>query len=667
MFKLKALTLFKLFFFDFTVTKKCYADACTELEDVARLQPFQHGMSEKACAEIHLKYNAGQTSIEETDMPQYKAPLRDMQFVLHELLNAEDHYAKLPAFQENVSRELVDQYLEAAADFCENELSPLNQVGDREGCTWNDGVVTTPTGFKEAYQKYIELGFPSLSAEEQYGGQGLPVSLGNVISEMVGTANWAWGMYPGLSHGAVRTLEHHGSDEQKATYLPKLVSGEWTGTMCLTESHAGSDLGIIRTKAEPQADGSYAISGEKIFISAGEHDMAENIVHIVLARLPGAPKGTKGISLFIVPKFNLNADGSLGERNGVRCGSIEHKMGIHGNATCVINFDNAKGFLIGPENRGLNCMFTFMNTARIGTAIQGLSASEGSFQGALTYAKDRLAMRSLSGPKAPEKEADPIIVHPAVRNMLLTQKAFAEGGRALVYLLSLHADIVEQGATEEERKFSDNILSLLTPIAKAFLTETGSESAKHGVQVFGGHGFISEHGMEQIVRDTRISCLYEGTTEIQAIDLLGRKVLGTQGAMLKDFTKIIHKFAEANKDNAAMQEFVEPLAALNKEWGDLTMQIGMRAMQNPEEVGAAAVDYMYFSGYVTLAYLWARMALVAQEALAAGTTDVDFYNAKVATARFYFKKILPRVRSHVDVIATGVEPLFALDAEHFAF
>lgn len=667
LFTLKQLSHFKVKIFDFTVTKKCYADACTELEDVARLQPLQHGMSNKACAEIHLKYNAGQTSIEETDMPQYKAPLRDMQFVLHELLNAEDHYAKLPAFQENVSRELVDQYLEAAADFCENELSPLNQVGDREGCTWNDGVVTTPTGFKEAYQKFIELGFPSLSAEEQYGGQGLPVSLGNVISEMVGTANWAWGMYPGLSHGAVRTLEHHGSDEQKSTYLPNLVSGVWTGTMCLTESHAGSDLGIIRTKAEPQSDGSYAITGEKIFISAGEHDMAENIVHIVLARLPGAPKGTKGISLFIVPKFNVNADGSLGERNAVRCGSIEHKMGIHGNATCVINFDNAKGFLIGPENRGLNCMFTFMNTARIGTAIQGLAASEGSFQGALAYAKDRVAMRSLSGPKAPEKEADPIIVHPAVRNMLLTQKAFAEGGRALVYLLCLHADIVEQGATEEDRKFSDNILSLLTPIAKAFLTETGSESAKHGVQVFGGHGFISEHGMEQIVRDTRISTIYEGTTEIQALDLLGRKVLGTQGAMLKDFTKIIHKFVEANKDNAAIKEFVEPLAALNKEWGDLTMQIGMRAMQNPDEVGAAAVDYMYFSGYVTLAYLWARMALVAQEALAAGTTDVDFYNAKVATARFYFKKILPRVRSHVDVIATGVEPLFALDAEHFAF
>ena len=600
-------------------------------------------------------------------MPQYKAPLRDMQFVLHELLNAEEHYSKLPAFKDSVSRELVDQYLEAAADFCENELSPLNQVGDREGCRWNDGVVTTPTGFKEAYQKYIELGFPSLSVPEEHGGQGLPGSLATTISEMVGTANWAWGMYPGLSHGAVRTIEHHGSDEQKALYLPKLVTGEWTGTMCLTESQAGSDLGIIRAKAEPNADGSYAITGEKIFISAGEHDMADNIIHIVLARLPGAPKGTKGISLFIVPKFNVNADGSISDRNAVRCGSIEHKMGIHGNATCVINFDNAKGYLIGPENRGLYCMFTFMNTARIGTAVQGLSASESAFQGALAYAKDRLAMRSLSGPKFPEKEADPIIVHPAVRNMLLTQKAFAEGARALVYLLCQYSDIVEQGATEDERKAADNILSLLTPIAKAFLTETGSESAKHGVQVFGGHGFISEHGMEQIVRDTRIACLYEGTTEIQALDLLGRKVLQNQGAMLKDFTKIIHQFVESNKENADLKEFVEPLAALNKEWGDLTMQIGMRAMQSPDEVGAAAVDYLYFSGYVTLAYLWARMALVAQQQIAAGSTEVDFYNAKILTARFYFKKILPRVRSHVDVIAGGLEPLMALDPEHFAF
>ena len=641
-------------------------------EILVRHYKMLHDVAEQICViedtrRIYEDYKSGLTSIEETDMPQYKAPLRDMHFVLHELLNAEEHYAKLPAFQETVSRELIDQYLEAGADFCENELSPLNQIGDSEGCKWNDGVVTTPTGFKAAYDKYVELGFPSLSVPEEHGGQGLPGSLATAISEMVGAANWAWGMYPGLSHGAVRTIEHHGSAEQKATYLPKLVSGEWTGTMCLTESHAGSDLGIIRSKAEPQADGSYAISGEKIFISAGEHDMAENIVHIVLARLPGAPKGTKGISLFIVPKFNVNGDGSIADRNAVRCGSIEHKMGIHGNATCVINFDNAKGFLIGPENRGLHAMFTFMNTARIGTAVQGLTASESSFQGALAYAKDRLAMRSLSGPKAPEKEADPIIVHPAVRNMLMTQKAFAEGGRALVYFLSQYADIVEQGVTEEDRKFADNILSLLTPIAKAFLTETGSESAKHGVQVFGGHGFISEHGMEQIVRDTRISCLYEGTTEIQALDLLGRKVLGTQGAMLKDFTKIIHKFAEANKDNADLKEFVEPLAALNKEWGDLTMQIGMKAMQNPDEVGAAAVDYLYFSGYVTLAFLWARMALVAQQKLAEGSTETGFYNAKIKTARFYFKKILPRVRSHVDVIAGGLDPLMSLDAEDFAF
>lgn len=594
-------------------------------------------------------------------MPHYKAPLRDMQFVLHEVLNAEQHYAALPAFQDTVTRELVDQYLEAAADFCENELSPLNQVGDQEGCTWNDGVVTTPTGFKEAYQKYIELGFPSLSADEEFGGQGLPNSLGITISEMVGTANWAWGMYPGLSHGAVRTLEHHGSEEQKATYLPKLVSGEWTGTMCLTESHAGSDLGIIRSKAEPNADGSYAISGEKIFISAGEHDMAENIIHIVLARLPGAPKGTKGISLFIVPKL------IDGQANGVRCGSIEHKMGIHGNATCVINFDGAKGFLIGPENRGLNCMFTFMNTARIGTAVQGLSAAESSFQGALTYAKDRLAMRSLSGPKALDKEADPIIVHPAVRNMLLTQKAFAEGGRALIYDLAQYADLVEKSVDATTSEKADNILSLLTPIAKAFLTETGYEAANKGVQVFGGHGFISEHGMEQIVRDTRIACLYEGTTEIQAIDLLGRKVLGSKGKLLQDFANIIGAFIKTHQDNPEMQAFIAPLAKWAEKLGQVTQQIAERAQQNPEEVGAAAVDYLHFAGYVTLAYYWARMAYTAQQALAAGSTETAFYQAKISTAQFYFSKLLPRVRGHIALIETGAETLMQLDAEHFAF
>ena len=599
-------------------------------------------------------------------MPAYKAPLRDIRFLMNEMLDYPAHYQTLTSGQ-NADADTVDMILEGAADYCENVLSPINQSGDEEGCTFNNGEVTTPKGFKEAYDQFVMGGWQGLSYPEEFGGQGLPMSLNLIKSEMMGTANWSFTMYPGLSTGCMNTIMQFGTDEQKNTYMPKLVEGTWSGTMCLTEPQCGTDLGQVKTKAEAAADGTYKISGTKIFISAGEHDLTENIIHIVLARLPDSPAGTRGISLFIVPKFIPTADGGVGERNTVSCGSIEHKMGIHGNATCVINFDKAKGYLIGPENRGLNCMFTFMNTARIGTAVQGLAASEGSFQGALAYAKDRLAMRALSGPKALEKEADPIIVHPAVRNMLLTQKAFAEGGRALVYLLSLHADIVEQGATEEDRKFSDNILSLLTPIAKAFLTETGYESANHGVQIFGGHGFISEHGMEQIVRDTRIACLYEGTTEIQALDLLGRKVLQTQGAMLKDFTKIIHKFVEANKDNAAMQEFVAPLAAANKEWGDITMQIGMRAMQNPDEVGAAAVDYMYFSGYVTLAYLWAQMALVAQQTLAAGTTDVDFYNAKVTTARFYFKKILPRVRSHVDVLSTGVAPLFELDAEHFAF
>ncbi|MGO2445053.1 MAG: acyl-CoA dehydrogenase family protein, partial [Psychrobacter sp.] len=372
---------------------------------------------------------------------QYKAPLRDIQFVMHELLDSESHYKTLPAFQE-ADRELMDSLFEMAASFAENELSPLNQSGDAEGCKFDNGTVTTPKGFKEAYTAFCELGFPALSAEEDFGGQNMPFSLSTVINEMVGTANWSFSMYPGLSHGAIQTIEHHGTDAQKQTYLEKMVTGEWSGTMCLTEAHAGSDLGIIRTKAEPKEDGSYSITGQKIFISAGEHDLTSNIIHIVLARLPGAPAGTKGISLFIVPKVTVNEDGSLGEGNNVVCGSIEHKMGIKASATCVMNFDGATGYLIGPENRGLQCMFTFMNVARIGTAVQGLTAAEYAFQGSLTYAKDRLAMRSLSGVKAPKKAADPIIVHPAVRNMLLTEKAFAEGGRALVYYLSHFADVV---------------------------------------------------------------------------------------------------------------------------------------------------------------------------------------------------------------------------------
>ncbi|AUM12021.1 acyl-CoA dehydrogenase C-terminal domain-containing protein [Ketobacter alkanivorans] len=599
-------------------------------------------------------------------MPDYKAPRRDIQFVMHEVLNLEEHYKALRG-DEDVNRELIDAIVEEGAKFCENELAPINRSGDEEGCGFENGIVTTPKGFKEAYQKYVEGGWPSLSAPVEEGGQGLPNSLGIIMSEMVGTSNWSWGMYPGLSHGAIKTLESHGTPEQKEQYLTRLISGEWTGTMCLTEPHCGTDLGILRTKAEPNADGSYAISGTKIFISAGDHDMVDNIIHIVLARLPDAPKGTKGISLFIVPKVNVGADGTLGEPNGVTCGSIEHKMGIKASATCVLNFEAAKGYLIGPPNRGLNCMFTFMNTARIGTALQGVAAAEGSYQGALTYAKERLAMRALSGPKAPEKEADPIIVHPDVRRMLLTQKAFAEGGRALLYYLSMQGDIVEYGTDDEAKKLADDLMAFLTPIAKAFCTETGLEAANHGVQVFGGHGFIREWGMEQIVRDTRIATLYEGTTGIQALDLLGRKVMLTQGGLLKNFTKIVHKFCKDNADNEGIAEFIEPLAAMNKEWGDLTTQIGMRAMANQEEIGAAAVDYLMYSGYITLAYFWALMAKAAQEQLAGGTTEQGFYTAKVQTARFYFKRILPRTHSLVATINGGLDSLMEMEEENFGF
>ncbi|MCE7532017.1 acyl-CoA dehydrogenase C-terminal domain-containing protein [Acinetobacter nosocomialis] len=600
-------------------------------------------------------------------MPLYKAPLRDMQFVLHEMLQTEQNYQGLSKYQESVNRELIDQYLEAAADFCENELAPINHNGDQEGCYLNQGVVTTPKGFKEAYQKYAELGFTSLTADPEYGGQGLPTLLRIAISEMLCGSNWAWAMYPGLSHGAMRTIEHHGTEQQKQKFLAKLISGVWTGTMCLTESHAGSDLGLIRTKAEPNSDGSYSITGEKIFISAGEHDLSENIIHIVLARLPQAPAGTKGISLFIVPKFNVSDDGQTLDRNKVVCSAIEHKMGIHGNATCVLNFDGAKGYLIGPENRGLNCMFTFMNTARIGTAVQGLAASEISFQGALSYAKERLAMRSLSGPQYPEKNADPIIVHPAVRSMLMTQKAFSEGGRALAYFLAQHVDIVESSNDQEQQKHSDELLAFLTPIAKAFLTESGNESAKHGVQVFGGHGFIVEHGMEQIVRDARISTLYEGTTEIQSLDLLARKVLKSEGKLLKNMTDLIDQFIGQQQSSETLKPYLEKLAELKQQWLSLTKSIAEKAKHNPEEIGAASVDYLYFSSYVVFAYLWARMAQVAYEKLELGTQEQAFYKAKLTTAKFFYQKLLHRTQSHAASIESGADTVMELDQDAFAF
>jgi len=472
-------------------------------------------------------------------MTDYKAPLRDHEFVLFELLNYEQHYESL-GLGETASADTVRAILEESAKFCENVIAPLNAVGDQQGCSLKDGVVTTPDGFKEAYKQFVEAGWPSMSHSEEYGGQGLPLSLGFGLNEFLGTANWSWSMYPGLSDGAMKTLDSHGTDEQKETYLTKLIEGSWTGTMCLTEPHCGTDLGMLRTKAEPNDDGSYSITGTKIFISAGEHDLSDNIVHIVLARLPDAPEGTKGISLFIVPKF-LPEDNT---RNDLVCGSLEHKMGIHGNATCVMNFDGAKGFLIGPPNRGLNCMFTFMNTARMGTALQGVCHAELGYQKSLAYANERLQGRALSAATNPDGPADPIIMHGDVRRMLLTQKAIAEGGRMFMGYLAKFVDNEAFSEDEELKKHSADLMALLTPIAKAFLTELGFESANLGLQCFGGHGYINEWGLEQNVRDARIAMLYEGTTGVQALDLLGRKVLMSQGELLKVFTKEIHLFCK---------------------------------------------------------------------------------------------------------------------------
>ena len=597
-------------------------------------------------------------------MPEYKAPQREIRFVMNELLDSEGLYKTLPGCEEATS-DLLDAIVTEGAKFSEEVLAPLNQSGDEEGCHWSKEGVTTPTGFKQAYQQYVENGWPGLSAPTEYGGQGMPGLMGIILNELAGSANWSWGMYPGLSLGAVRTVLEHGSDEQRQTWLAKLVSGEWTGTMCLTEAHCGSDLGLLRTRAEPDADGSYAITGTKIFISAGEHDMAENIVHIVLARLPDAPQGSKGISLFIVPKFLVDEDGALAERNAVHCDSLEKKMGIKGSATCVMNFDGAKGFLIGPPNKGLACMFTFMNVARLGTAVQGLAHGELSYQGALAYARERLAMRSITGPKNPDGPADPIIVHPDVRRMLLTQKAFAEGSRAFLYYLAQLSDI-ERCADAERAAEADDLMALLTPIAKAFITETGFESANLGVQIFGGHGFIKEWGMEQIVRDARIAMLYEGTTGIQAMDLIGRKVLGSGGKLLLGFTSRIQEFCAAHSDEAAA-EFTVPLRAYIDEWVELTMKIGEAAMGNPDEAGAAAVDYLMYSGYVTLAWFWARMAVLAQQKLAAAEGDLAFYEAKLHTARFYFERLLPRTLTHKESMLSGSDNLMEMDEALFSF
>jgi alkylation response protein AidB-like acyl-CoA dehydrogenase len=600
-------------------------------------------------------------------MTTYKAPLRDMQFVMQDVLNFEKHYQSLPACDE-VNQELIDAILGEASKFSEEVIAPLNAVGDEAGCEMlEDGEVRTPPGFKEAYQQYVDGGWPSLDQPSRYGGQDLPMSIGLTVREMTGTANWSWSMYPGLSHGAMETIDEHGSEEQKAMFMEPLVSGRWTGTMCLTEAHCGTDLGLLKSKAEQAHDGTYRITGSKLFVSSGEHDLAENIVHIVLARIPDSPPGTKGISLFIVPKFIPNEDGSIGERNDVRCGVLERKMGIHGNSTCLLNFDGATGYLVGEANKGLNYMFTFMNFARLGTGLQGLAHSELAFQNSLAYSRDRLQMRSLTGPKNPGGPADPIIVHPDVRRMLLTQKAFAEGGRALIYFAGTQGDILTMSDDPEARELANHVLGFLTPIIKAFLTETGFESANLGLQCFGGHGYVNEWGVEQNVRDARIGMLYEGTTGIQALDLLGRKVLGTRGKALAPVTSFILDFCKRSRNRKELRPYLKTLVQLTKQWKSLTRKIGFAAMRDRDAVGAASVDYIMFSGYVLLGVAWAASARAAYRRLEQGTTEEAFYRAKIQTAEFYFAKILPRTTSLLETMSAGPDSLMTMDENQFIF
>lgn len=596
-------------------------------------------------------------------MPQYTPPLRDMQFLLHEVLGAVDELKLLPRHAE-VDADTINAVLEEGGKFASEVLAPLNLPGDAEGCTLDKTTheVKTPKGFKAAYAKYVEGGWPALSVDPEFGGQGLPVLVNQCFYEMMNSANQAWTMYPGLSHGAYEALHAYGTEEQQKTYLPKLTSGEWTGTMCLTEPHCGTDLGLLRTKAEPQPDGTYRITGTKIFISAGEHDLAANIVHLVLARLPDSPAGSKGISLFVVPKFKVAADGSIGERNGIFCAGLEHKMGIHGNSTCQMVLENAVGTLVGEPNKGLQAMFVMMNAARLGVGNQSLGLTEVAYQNAVAYAKDRIQMRALSGPKAPDKPADPIIVHPDVRKMLLTARAYAEGGRALSMYTALQLDKMLATDDEDERKELEGQVALLTPVIKAFITDNGWIATSHCMQVFGGHGYIHESGMEQFVRDARINMIYEGTNTVQSLDLLGRKVLGDNGAKLKTFGKLIAEFVEEEGVSEAMQEFVNPLADLGDKVTKLTTELGMKALGNADEVGAAAVDYLRVVGHLCFAYFFARMAKVA---LAKQDSGDPFYTAKLHTARFYFAKLLPETASLIRSARAGLAPLMAMDEALF--
>jgi alkylation response protein AidB-like acyl-CoA dehydrogenase len=594
---------------------------------------------------------------------QYRAPLRDIRFVIHEVLDFERHYRSFG--REELNHDLLEGILEEGARFVEDVLAPTNRVGDEHGLVFEDGQVRTPPGFREAYERYCQDGWSTMSSDPAWGGQGLPPGFSLAFGEMLVSGNMAWRMYSGLTESAALTLAAHASESLKQQYLPRMVKGEWSGTMCLTEAHSGTDLGILKTRAEPQADGSYRVSGTKIFISAGEHDLTSNIVHLVLARLPDAPPGTRGISLFLVPKRLPDGDGEAGAANGVSCGSIEHKMGIHASPTCVMHFNDSTGWLVGKPNEGLACMFTMMNHARLGVGLQGHGLSELAWQASIAYANDRLQGRAMTGPKAKDKPADPIIVHPDVRRMLLTQKAFVEGGRVLCFLTGREIDSTHLNPDETERRRSNELVAFLTPIVKGFLTEAAMEVTSLAVQVHGGHGFIRQTGVEQLMRDARITPIYEGTNGVQALDLLGRKVFGTGGKSQQLISARIVESIQAFGSLPQVAPFAAELGRRLEQWGKLTAELGAAAALNPDEIGAAATDYLHVSGYMCLGWCWLVTAGVAAAKLAQNPDD-DFYKAKLVTAQHYFSRLLPRVEGHMAAARAGAAGLMELSAEQFA-